>query len=370
MTMRSAASAIASVCLSFAVATCAQAQPAALNVDDIIARHIEARGGADAMRNIRTLVFDDGTYSEGDYVGDGDAVMMISRPYYKLVGHPERDPGYMEGYDGAAWEWFADPGVVVRTVGRPSEAIRHGADVESAFLDYAEKGYTHELIGEALIDGKPAYQVRSTAMDGTSGDSFIDKESLLVVAARAATPIHAFGAAVERESRFGDYREVAGVLFWFRDETFQIATGERLSGMQWGTIEANVDIPEAWFSPPEFERSRIQTFIEQLYIQRADPPSVMWTYHAFRRAYPGESTQVASEVAGFQSLKMGAVETAIVLLEQNAADYPDAADSAFGLGRAYATVGRTDDARAEFERALRLEPGHVRATRAMADLDN
>lgn len=344
------------------------ADPQLTEVDEIIARHIEARGGADAMRAINSLVFSEGLYIEGDYIGGGEAVMMLMRPYYKLVGHPEHDRDFMEGYDGAAWEWFADPGIVVRTVGAASAASRHSTDVEGPFLDYAEKGHSVELIGEADIDGRPTYQVRLTMMDGYAQDSFFDQESYLIVASRHSAAVHAFGDEVVSQTRIGDYREVAGVLFAHQFEEVEIATGRAMHSMQWGRIEANVDIPVEWFSPPEFERTPIQNFMEQMYIQRTDADAVLWTYHNFRRANPDIDTREASEVIGYQTLKMGDHDTAIALLERNAQDYPDAADSAFGLGRAYATAGRPDDARAQFERALSLEPGHGRATRALAEL--
>lgn len=41
-----------------------------------------------------------------------------------MVGNPEDPVRIMEDYDGAAWEWFAEPGFVIRTVthGRASSA--------------------------------------------------------------------------------------------------------------------------------------------------------------------------------------------------------------------------------------------------------
>ncbi|MEZ5995048.1 MAG: tetratricopeptide repeat protein [Hyphomonadaceae bacterium] len=355
--------------LFLASAPAASAQSRRPDVDTIVARHIEARGGEAAIRAINSLVFDGGTYSEPGYTGHGDAAMMLMRPYLKLVGHPERNPDFMEGYDGAAWEWYRDPGIVLRTTGDASEAARHYADVEGPFLDYAAKGSRVELAGEETIGGRRAYQVRLTMMDGYETDFFIDRRTYMIIASRHTASVHAFGARIASETRFGDFRRVAGVLFPFRSSEVEIATGRELNSMQWGTIEANREIPITWFSPPEFEHTPLQTFMEQMFNQRADASAVLWTYHNFRRTHPGVDTREAGEIIGYQILKMGQHEQAIALLERNAADNPNAADSAFALGRAYATVGRTDDARREFNRALQLEPGHPRATRALAALD-
>ncbi len=356
--------------LGAAAGPAACANDAHIDADWVITRHIEARGGETALRNIRTVVFSKGLYQEGDFSTDGKASMMLMRPYYKLVGlvDPQDEPDFMEGYDGAAWEWYKDPGLVVRTVGAASAASRHHAEVDGPFLDYAAKGHKVELIGEAMIAGKPAYQIRLTMMDGFVTDSFFDQQTFLTAAERQAAPVHAFGAAVASENRVSDYREIAGVKFPHRFVETNIATGEVMNSMQWGSIDVNVDIPVEWFSPPQYKRNRIQAFMEQLYFQRGDAQAVLWTYQRFRLAYPEEDTRVASEVIGYQLLKMNDLETAIALLERNAADNPDAADSAFGLGRAFATAERTEDARKEFERALRLESGHIRAARALAEL--
>lgn len=338
------------------------------DADTIIARHIDARGGGAALRAIRSLAFTQGRYSEPGYESDGKAEMRLMRPYHKLVGNPSLNPDFMEGYDGEAWEWFKDPGIVIRTTSAASEAIRHYADVEGPFLDYRAKGSTAELLGTEAIDGKPAYKVRLTMMDGYTTDSFFDAKTYMLVASRHTAAVHAFGTPVSSQTRFADFRKVAGVLFPFRSEEVEIATGKKLNAMQWGRIEANSSIPAAWFSPPEFTRTAMQTFIEQLYRQRSDPKAVLWTYHAFRRANPNVDTQDAAQVAGFQSLKMGAIDSAIALLERNAKDNPTGANAAFGLGRAYAQAGRVADARAEYQRALALDPKHDRAAKALADL--
>jgi len=84
--------------------------------DEVIKRYLEAIGGYSKIKELKSLSYSQGTYSEGDFTGNGKSTMSLARPYYKLVGN-KLDPGsYMEGYDGAVWEWFKNPGVVLRTV--------------------------------------------------------------------------------------------------------------------------------------------------------------------------------------------------------------------------------------------------------------
>jgi Tetratricopeptide repeat len=361
--------ALVSLSLLIAAAPACAAAAASRSIDELVQCHLDALGGLDRIHAIRTLVYSQGTYHEGDYTGSGNAFMAFQRPYLRAVGDPEGGGTFREGYDGASWEWYGDPGVVLRTVGAAAGAIRRGAQFDGPLVDSTAKGIGLRL-GETIeIADRPAVRVTATYPDGFSTDLFLDRESCLIVARRQTAPIHAFGAEVTSESRWQDYRPVGGVLFAHRYVETEIATGRELSSMQWGKIEANGDLPAAWFSAPEFERTPLQRFVEQLYYERTDSAAVMWTYREFRRFHPEVDTGSAVEFAGYQILKMGDVSTAIELLEQHAADHPNRADAAFGLGRAYDTAGETAQARAEYERALRLAPEHERAKRALARLN-
>ncbi len=354
--------------LLFAGSLPAAAGSETVTADEIVTRHVEARGGYERIRALDSLVFSEGLYREADYAGSGDAFMAVARPYYKVVGNPEKPGGYMEGYDGAAWEWFADPGVVVRTVGAAAGAMRRGADVEGPLVDYAAKGSSVRLGEPADVGGRAAHRLVVTLRDGFVREYLVDQETFLVVAERRSAPFHAFGEAVTSETRIGDHRRVAGVLFAHSFVQTEIASGRELSRMQWGRIEANRELPPSWFSPPEFERSPLERFLEQLYGERADVEAVMWTFYAFRRAHPEIETRAGVELVGFQMLKMGDVESAIALLAANAAENPGSSSSALGLGRAIATAGETRRARRELERALELDPENHRARSALAEL--
>ena len=363
------------ICMTIALATLftppsSWAQGDSLSVDQVVDRYIAATGGVENIKALRNLVYSEGLYSEGDYKGKGDASMSLGRPYFKLVGNPD-DPGdYMEGYDGAAWEWYADPGIVVRTVGEPSKAIRHYAGVEHPLVNYRAKGSTATLKGEDVLDGRLVVVIELIRRDSFLEQFYIDEESWLIVGSSFAAPIHAFGDDVFSLTRISDYRPVAGVLIPHRFVFVEMPSGRETGSMLWGRIEANRELRDDWFSPPTRERTLLQAFIEQLYQQRSDIESVMWTYHEFRLANPQLDTSDAVNVAGFQTLKMGAVEQAIALLQQNVQDYPESANSRFGLGRALRSGGRFEEARTQFERALAIDPEHPRAKTALDEMNS
>ena len=343
------------------------AEDSPLTVDQIVERHVAARGGYEKLKAIHSLVFR-GTYGEPGFKHPG-AAMALMRPYYKLVGDPDNlSNDFREGYDGSAWEFYGDPGIVLRTVGAAAAAIRHHAAVDGPLVDYREKGSTVTLLGTDSVGGRKAYRLRVRMMDGFEEDELVDAETWLLVASRRTAPVHAFGRPVTSETRFSDFRPFAGVLFPMSIREVEIGTERVLSEMTYASITVNAPLDPAIFSPPAISRTPLQRLLQNLYDERADPSAVMWSYREFRRAHPGVETDAGMQVVGYQILKMGDHESAVTLLEANARDYPRSPGAAFGLGRAYATAGDVAKARAELRRALALDPKHARAARALEEI--
>lgn len=354
---------IAALLLSLAGGAAAQTLPSA---ELIVARYVDAIGGQRNLNAIQTLVFR-GTYTEhGQSVA---AQLARMRPFYKLVGDPlNRSAEFEEGYDGSAWEFYGDPGIVLRTVGPAAAAARHGLYILGNLVDFKQQGSSVSLVGNARIDGRDAYQLRVRMQDGFEQDEFIDVKTWLIIADRKAAKVHAFGADVPSETRWSDYRAVNGVMFAHLNVEVEIATGKELNRFRTDRIEVNQALDASMFSPPQIRRTPLQSLMDQIFQERDDADAIEWTYHDFRHAYPNINTESAMEVIGFQALKMGSTPAAIRLLERNRDDYPRSAAAAFGLGRAYRAAGRSAEAKNELELALSLDPNHERAKLALAEI--
>jgi len=172
------------------------------------------------------------------------------------------------------------------------------------------------------LDGKEVIVLQLTRRDNYREHYYFDTKSNLLVASSGEAPIHAFGEKVLSFTRISDYREVNGLMIAHRFDQVQLPSNELLSSMHWGKIESNVDFPENWFGPPSDLKTPIQTFIENLFIQLADITAMLWTYFEFRRANSELATFEAVDFVAFHMLKMGDIENAIRILEQNLIDYP------------------------------------------------
>jgi tetratricopeptide (TPR) repeat protein len=290
--------------------------------------------------------------------------MAFKRPYFQVIGDPANPhPDLREGFDGSSWEYYGDPGIVIRTVGAAAAATRHTAEfLQDSLIDYAEKGTTLALQGEEKIDDRACYQILVTLSDGVQKLVFVDKETLLTIAGRGSAPIHAFGQPVTTEGRFLDYQPVNGVLTPRRIIEVEIATGKVLAESRAVTVEANTVEDVSIFSPAPRVKTVLQDMLEKLYEERADSVSVMYSYRLFRRTFPDIDTRSGIEFVGYQMAKTKDFPAAIELLRTNAADYPASASAQFGLGRALQAAGDIEAAATAFRAALQLDPEFKKAT--------
>jgi hypothetical protein len=115
-----------------------------VSVEEIVQRHLQALGGREKLDSVQSTITH-AEYREGTLVIP-DAFVAKMRPYYRTICDPRQKLGEVcEGYDGSAWEWYADPGVVLRVVGAAAAATRHGTEFIDSLVDYKSRGTKVDL---------------------------------------------------------------------------------------------------------------------------------------------------------------------------------------------------------------------------------
>ena len=357
------------LCALFALVFLAGASPAAPSIDTLVQRHIAALGGIEKIHAIHSFV-KHGWYHEGDLRLDHTYTAQM-RPFYRVIGSPQHElDAIHEGYDGSAWEYYPDPGIVVRTVGQAARTTRHTALFDDIFVDYKMHGTRLEYGGEQTYYGKPVYVIHSKRADGFEEDFFLDRETYMIDGRAQVVPMHAYGQRYQTHDVYGDYRPEGGVMFAHSDKEIDAATGKVLDEGGVSSMEINPDIPLAQFSPPEWKRTPLQQMIQRMYDERDAAEPVMATYRDFAAIVDlkANATGDAVDFVGYQILKMGHPSIAVTLLKQNVADHPHSARAHFGLGRAFQGLGDAPAAKMEYAKALAIDPNFVRARTALDGL--
>lgn len=225
-----------------------------MTVNEIIARHIEARGGLDRILTITTLR-QRGRVKMGQ---EGNAWVTLygerKRPELLRIEFSINGACGVEGWDGErAWEHnpWKNMAQAEYVTGLPAEALHRGAEFDGPLVGYREKGHTIQFLGKEKLEGSELYHLEVTRNDSNVIHYYLDARSLLVIRTASVRPVHGSNPT-ETRTLYEDYREVAGVLFPFR--SLELARdGEHTELFVWDSIEANVPIDDSRFELPRME---------------------------------------------------------------------------------------------------------------------
>jgi photosystem II stability/assembly factor-like uncharacterized protein len=223
----------------------------AMTVDELVARHIEARGGLAKLQAIHSFRL------TGKIVfGGGD--FSIEARWAELVARPGllREEVTLQGLTAVdAWDgheaWSVQPFEGRRDPERVSadeaKARAQDADFDGPLVDYREKGNVVEDLGTEDVDGTTAHKLRVTLKDGDVVTLYLDPDLFLTI--REVRKRFVRGTEQIQERDYGSYERVAGVLIPFSVESGPPNRPRRVR-LTIETAEANVAVDPALFSFP------------------------------------------------------------------------------------------------------------------------
>ena len=103
---------------------------------------------------------------------------------------------YVEGFDGAGWEYIGARDEYFRNEGAAAAAARRGAEFDESFVDSASKGHVVEAVGSRTLFDRDVDQLRVILRDGRAKDYYFDRGTALILAVGKSMPLHARGSAV------------------------------------------------------------------------------------------------------------------------------------------------------------------------------
>lgn len=218
-------------------------QEAGLTADEVIARHLDAIGGAeaiDALENIRIRpeVIEPGFTIFGDYRATREGRMRVD-----IYAGGERV--FSEGIDGdGGWQQAGVGAEFVETTPIARQALAHGIEFNLFGLhDLASRGHRASLFGREEIDGIDYYVLHVAMEDGFERYVFIHPETWLVDRYREVSALHPDIDAEERpaETLQGNFRESCGVLRATETRKVDRETGEEIQRTRALSVECNLD---------------------------------------------------------------------------------------------------------------------------------
>ena len=220
-----------------------------LTVDTLVAKNIEARGGIDALRAVKSLRL------TGKMLANQDKIEFTYTQTKKRPGQVRTEitlqgMTMVQSYDGTeGWKIspFGGRKDPEKMSADDAKSLIEDAEIEGPLVDWESKGSTVEYLGPEDVEGTLAHKLKVVRKNGDISYVYLDPDYFLEI--RILTQRIEQGAQVEVETDLGDYEKVAGVFF-----PFSIEAGSKGATNKQKVIlekaEENVPIDNAAFKFP------------------------------------------------------------------------------------------------------------------------
>ena len=232
------------------------AAASAQTVDELVSKHIAARGGYEKLKAINTIKI---SKTVGTPFTTVRMVVYKKRP--DLIRWEQTPKGQTtaipRGINAtAAWD-MAQGKVVNRPEPVAIEGRETDGDFDGLLVDWKEKGHTVTLEGKDKVGMADAYKLKVTTKGGSVREVYLDATTFLEAQIVGKVRLPAMDPKT-KEYRFNDtilvfsdYREVNGVKFPFAIDEERTGGPITQSFAHFiETIEANVPMEDSLFAAP------------------------------------------------------------------------------------------------------------------------
>jgi outer membrane lipoprotein-sorting protein len=218
----------------------------AQKADDIIKKHVQAIGGLEKIKAIKTLRIGGHLEQQGVEL---PITISLKRPNRSRMQVDLIGRMIVQGYDGKT-AWWVNPLLgIFEPTEMPEEfaaPMRRWTDFEGPLVDYDKKGHIAEYEGEKATDSGTLHKIKLTLSDGDVWHVYIDPKTYLEV--KRIFPQTYGGETKQMTTWFRDYATVDGVRI------FRIIQGDGVDGtpytLTFDAFEANVKIDDMQFEKP------------------------------------------------------------------------------------------------------------------------
>jgi outer membrane lipoprotein-sorting protein len=232
--------------LIFSLAVLLCVQVSAQTVDDLIKKNIEARGGLQKMKAVKSMKGTGKIMQQGLEI---PFTIQQKRPKSFRLDATFQGKSLIQAYDGET-AWKVDPfqgsSEPEKMAGDELKEAQEQADMDGALVDYKEKGHTVELMGKEDMEGTPAYKLKVTLKNGDVRYIYLDTENYLELklSSKRKTP----GGEMEVDSYPGNYKPVNGLMMAHSVENK--IKGQTIFTLTIDKVEMDVAIDDAVFKMP------------------------------------------------------------------------------------------------------------------------
>lgn len=177
----------------------------AQTADEIIAKHIEAVGGADNWKKINSIKL------EGTLIVQGTTVNMTQTVLHQKGNRQDISVAGMNGFmiiaPTSGWNFMPFNGQSAPEPMTAEEVAENQSelDVQGVLIDYAVKGHSVEYLGKDDVEGTDCFKMKINLKSGKSDTYFFDAKSYLLI--RTISKQKSNGQEAEIITNFSNYEK-------------------------------------------------------------------------------------------------------------------------------------------------------------------
>lgn len=220
----------------------------AQSAEELVAKNLQAKGGTEKMKAIKTLRMT-GQFESGGFkarVGQESKRPEMLRETFTVQGMTQ-----IQAFDGSTG-WQISPFGGRRDPEMLGEDdlrdLSESADFDGPLVDAQAKGNTIEYLGHDQVDGDDAYKLKVTLKNGDIYYYYFDPDTYIEIQIEKQQFIR--GSVRESLTILGSYKPVNGVMYPYYIESGPKNNPDQRGKITITKIEANVPIDDVEFKMP------------------------------------------------------------------------------------------------------------------------
>jgi hypothetical protein len=220
----------------------------AQTADELVAKNLQARGGLEKIKAIKSLRMV-GRYESGGF--KATLGLESKRPEMLRQSFTVQGMSQIQAYDGSSG-WHISPFGGRKDPELMGEddvrGLAESADFDGPLVDAQAKGNKIEYMGHDQVDGDDVFKLKVTLKNGDIFYYYLDPDTYIEIQVEKQQFIR--GSVRESVTLMGSYKPVNGVMYPFSIETGPKNNPDGRGKITFTRIEANVPIDDGVFKMP------------------------------------------------------------------------------------------------------------------------
>ncbi len=217
------------------------------SADDLVAKHLAARGGEDKLKSLTAMRLTGSVSMRGMEM---PVTVLTKRPNKMKQQMTMQGQTLVQAFDGET-VWAVNPmlgGTTPRVVeGAAADGMKSQSLFDGPLVGYKDRGDTLEVVGPAEIEGARTWKLKLTRKDGKAMHIFLDADTGLEKQWTATMDQN--GLTMEIQTLMTDYQATDGIMV--ARTMRNLMGGQPMATVRFSTIEFNIPVEDSEFAMPK-----------------------------------------------------------------------------------------------------------------------